>query len=80
MRSDEPAGNADDVRYQQELWEKVFSRQNLMVALKRVERNRHHATPLLALSRTIGGTQPHDWMALKASNTHLVSSALGGDQ
>lgn len=40
VRSDEPAGIGDDVRDQQDLWEKVFSRQNLMIALKRVERNR----------------------------------------
>lgn len=41
VRSSEiPAGIGDDVRDQQDLWEKVFSRQNLMVALKRVERNR----------------------------------------
>jgi RNA-directed DNA polymerase len=40
VRSDEPAGVGDDIRGQQDLWEEVFSRQNLMVALKRVERNR----------------------------------------
>lgn len=40
VRSDEPAGIGDDVRDQQDLWEKIFSRQNLMVALKRGERNR----------------------------------------
>ena len=40
VRSDESAGIGDDVRDQQDLWEKVFSRQNLMIALKRVERNR----------------------------------------
>ncbi|MHA7178470.1 group II intron reverse transcriptase/maturase, partial [Arthrobacter sp. Sr24] len=40
VRSDESAGIGDDVRDQQDLWEEVFSRQNLMVALKRVERNR----------------------------------------
>lgn len=40
VRSDETAGIGDDVRDQQDLWEKIFSRENLMVALKRVERNR----------------------------------------
>lgn len=40
VRSDETAVIWDDVRDQQDLWEKIFSRENLMVALKRVERNR----------------------------------------
>lgn len=41
VRSSEiPADIGDDIRDQQDLWEKVFSRANLMVALKRVERNR----------------------------------------
>ncbi|WP_378042584.1 group II intron reverse transcriptase/maturase [Citricoccus parietis] len=40
VRSDGPAGIGDDVRDGQGLWEKVFSAQNLSVALKRVERNR----------------------------------------
>lgn len=40
VRSDGPAGIGDDVRDGQGLWEKVFSTQNLSVALKRVERNR----------------------------------------
>lgn len=40
VRSDAPAGTGEAVWDQQDLWEKVFSRENLMVALKRVERNR----------------------------------------
>ena len=40
VRSDEPAGIGENVRDGQGLWEEIFSRQNLMIALKRVERNR----------------------------------------
>lgn len=40
VRSDEPAGIGENVRGGQGLWEEIFSRQNLMIALKRVERNR----------------------------------------
>ncbi|WP_262495164.1 group II intron reverse transcriptase/maturase [Paeniglutamicibacter gangotriensis] len=40
VRSSEiPADIGDDVRDRQELWERVFSQANLLVALKRVERN-----------------------------------------
>ena len=35
-----PADIGDDVRDRQELWESVFSQANLLVALKRVERNK----------------------------------------
>ena len=38
--SDEPAGIGENVRDGQGMWEEIFSRQNLMIALKRVERNR----------------------------------------
>lgn len=41
VRSNEtPADIGDDIRDQQDLWEKVFSRENLLIALKRVERNK----------------------------------------
>lgn len=40
VRSEDPAGIGENVRDGQDLWEAVFSRQNLMIALKRVERNR----------------------------------------
>ena len=40
VRSEDPAGIGENVRDGQGLWEAVFSRQNLMIALKRVERNR----------------------------------------
>lgn len=43
MRSENPAGIGENVRDRQELWENVFSRENLSVALKRVERNRGSA-------------------------------------
>lgn len=35
-----PADIGEDVRDQQDLWERAFSRENLLVALKRVERNK----------------------------------------
>jgi RNA-directed DNA polymerase len=38
--SEDPAGIGENIRDGQHLWEEVFSRQNLMIALKRVERNR----------------------------------------
>jgi group II intron reverse transcriptase/maturase len=40
VRSGEPADIGENVRDASDLWEAVFSRQNLMIALKRVERNR----------------------------------------
>ncbi|MHC6592118.1 group II intron reverse transcriptase/maturase [Arthrobacter sp. C152] len=40
LRSEDPAGIGENIRDGQGLWESVFSRQNLMIALKRVERNR----------------------------------------
>lgn len=39
-RSEIPAGAVDDVRDDQGLWEEIFSPANLVVALKRVERNK----------------------------------------
>ena len=40
VRSSEiPAGTGDEIREDQGLWEEVFSSENLMLALKRVERN-----------------------------------------
>lgn len=58
VRSGEPAASGDDVRNQQELWERVFSRENLLVALKRVERNKGAAG--------VDGLETHelrDWLA-----------------
>lgn len=44
VRSDEPAVDGDVLRDQQgDLWEQVFSQGNLLVALKRVERNKGSA-------------------------------------
>lgn len=40
VRSGEPAAGGDDIWSQQGLWERVFSSENLLVALKRVERNK----------------------------------------
>jgi RNA-directed DNA polymerase len=40
VRSEDPAGIGENIRDASDLWEEVFSRQNLMIALKRVERNR----------------------------------------
>ena len=40
VRSEDPAGIGENVRDASDLWEEVFSRRNLMIALKRVERNR----------------------------------------
>lgn len=40
VRSEDPAGIGENIRDTSDLWEAVFSRQNLMIALKRVERNR----------------------------------------
>ena len=40
MRSDDPAAAGDTVRGDQDLWDEVFASQNLVTALKRVERNR----------------------------------------
>ncbi|WP_347040132.1 group II intron reverse transcriptase/maturase [Glutamicibacter halophytocola] len=43
-RSDEPVVSGEELREQQvDLWEQVFSRGNLLVALKRVERNKGSA-------------------------------------
>jgi hypothetical protein len=40
VRSEDPAGIGENIRDASDLWEAVFSRRNLMIALKRVERNR----------------------------------------
>ena len=40
MRSDDPAAAGDTVRGDRDLWDEVFASQNLVTALKRVERNR----------------------------------------
>lgn len=38
--SENPADIGEDIRDQQDLWEEIFSRENLLVALKRVEGNK----------------------------------------
>lgn len=57
VRSDEPVVSGDVLRDQQgDLWEQVFSQNNLLVALKRVERNKGSAG--------VDGLQAHelrDW-------------------
>jgi group II intron reverse transcriptase/maturase len=40
VRSDDPAAAGDTVRGDRDLWDEVFASQNLVTALKRVERNR----------------------------------------
>jgi hypothetical protein len=40
VRSEDPAGIGESIRDLSDLWAAVFFRRNLMIALKRVERNR----------------------------------------
>ncbi|WP_262495311.1 group II intron reverse transcriptase/maturase [Paeniglutamicibacter gangotriensis] len=59
VRSSEiPADIGDDVRDRQELWERVFSQANLLVALKRVERNKGAAGV-----DGLGTEDLRDWLA-----------------
>ncbi|MCP9001252.1 hypothetical protein NFC73_16175, partial [Pseudarthrobacter sp. RMG13] len=38
------------------------------------------STPPLALFRTIGGSEAQDWVALKASNTHISEALRDAEQ
>lgn len=70
VRSGEPAAGGDDVWSQQRLWERVFSSENLLVALKRVERNKGAAG--------VDGLETHqlrDWLAEHWAATRVALDA-----
>ena len=70
-RSVEPAVDGEEIRDQQvDLWERVFSQENLMVALKRVERNKGAAGV-----DGLGAHELRDWVGEHWADTRRALDA-----